>query len=251
MSGMQSATRVVRVMEHLAVNPQSRLDDIAEILGVHKSNASRLMSTLRELAWVSSDEDHTQYSLGPRMIVLGRAAAPREEFTLALEIAERVSEATGETVNLSVPGHDSMITVGEVESKQALRVSMGVGSTDSFGTTAVGKLYLASLSDARLDKALDSVSFDARTPYSITDRAELEAELARIREAGFATNVEEEREGISAFALPLTLNDSRGVPLILSLTGPSTRWTKSVIDEQVVIVRELVEPFVGTVREPV
>ena len=147
MSGLQSATRVVKLIEHIATAPQSRLDDVAELLGVHKSNAYRLLATLHELDWVSVNEDRTQYSLGSRMLQLGHAAAPGEEVAAAQVMAAALSSRSGETVNLSIASAASMVTVGEAPSVHELRVSHGIGTTDPFHTSAVGKLYLASLDE--------------------------------------------------------------------------------------------------------
>lgn len=244
---MQSATRVVRVIEHLAAHPLSRLDDIAELLGVHKSNASRLLSTLRELDWVSANDDRTQFSLGPRMIVLGRAAAPGDEFAVAQRLAAGLAAATGETVNLSIAGVDSMVTVGEVPSNYELRVSQSIGSTDPFHSSAVGKLHLAGLGDSALEATLDRIELTDFTTSTIVDRAALRDELARIRAAGYSTNIGEQRDGISAFALPLTLRDSLGRPLLMSLTAPSVRWSRDRIDAHVAELLLQLEPYLDRV----
>jgi len=250
MSGMQSATRVVKVIEHLAESPLSRLDDIAELLGVHKSNASRLLATLRELGWVSANEDRTQYSLGPRMIVLGRAAAPGDEFATAQQLAAELAQRTGETVNLSIAAADSMVTIGEVPSSHDLRVSRSIGTTDPFHTSAVGKLHLASLGEEALEVLLDRIELEPATSRTIRDREVLLAELERVRADGYATNIGEQREEISAFAVPLLLRDSLGRRLFLSLTAPSSRWPEDRIREELRGMREQLRPYLDEVRPP-
>lgn len=248
MSGMQSATRVVMVIEHLATSPLSRLDDIAELLGVHKSNASRLLATLRELGWVSANEDRTQYALGPRMLVLGRAAAPGDEFAIAQQAAAELARETGETVNLSIAGTDSMITVGEVPSSHELRVSQSVGTTDPFHTSAVGKLYLATLDDDAVESLLERIDLAPLTEHSLSTRDALLAEISTIRAQGYATNRGEQREGISAFAVPLVLRDSLGRRLFLSLTAPSARLSEDDIRERARALAQAPDSYVDEVR---
>jgi DNA-binding IclR family transcriptional regulator len=61
MEPIRSAARVVSVIELLANGNRMRLDEIAAVLGVHKSNALRLLATLRTSDWVTVDERDGSY----------------------------------------------------------------------------------------------------------------------------------------------------------------------------------------------
>ena len=169
---------------------------------------------------------------------------------MAQRLAAELAAETDETVNLSIPGVDSMVTVGEVPSTYELRVSQSIGSTDPFHSSAVGKLHLATLGDAALEATLDRIELTDFTTRTIIDRDALRAELARIRVAGYSTNIGEQREGISAFALPLSLRDSLGRPLLMSLTAPSARWSPERIDAHVGELLHRLEPYLDRVARP-
>ena len=112
---METVARVVRAVEFVAREGRVRLDDVAQELGVHKSNALRLLNTLRELDWMVLDDRRT-YMVSPHLIAVGQAAAAGTSFQEALQLAEDLREMSGETVHIAVPHGQRMLIVGRVES---------------------------------------------------------------------------------------------------------------------------------------
>jgi DNA-binding IclR family transcriptional regulator len=157
----------------------------------------------------------------------------------AMALARKIAEATGEAVNVSVAGATSMMTVGTAESTHPLRVSIPVGSADPFHSTAVGKVYLATLSTEAASAVLASLVLDARTAHTMTSVDALERDLDGVRARGYATNIGEDYEGVSAFAIPLDLVDPIGRRLIVSLTAPSSRWKGKALENNVKIVTQI------------
>src|SRR5690606_6223951 len=74
------------------------------------------------------------------------------------------------------------------------------------------------------------------TEATITDPDELEAELARIRQRGYATDPREVYEEVCCVGAPLFDATGRMVAA-LSISGPSERFTKERIPELVQAVR--------------
>jgi DNA-binding IclR family transcriptional regulator len=64
-----------------------------------------------------------------------------------------------------------------------------------------------------------------RTENTITDVGDLRAELARVREEGYATNWEESREGINAVAVPIQKPDGTVIAAV-GVLGPTYRFTR-------------------------
>ncbi|HVQ30003.1 MAG TPA: IclR family transcriptional regulator C-terminal domain-containing protein, partial [Vicinamibacteria bacterium] len=102
-----------------------------------------------------------------------------------------------------------------------------IGTTPSVGTrwplhaTATGKILLAELGDDELTALLGN-ALPALTPRTITDPAVLRRELGRIRERGFATNVEELEPGYTAVAVAVRAQGGT-VVAALSIGGPRLR----------------------------
>jgi DNA-binding IclR family transcriptional regulator len=101
-----------------------------------------------------------------------------------------------------------------------------MGTTPSVGTrwpahaTATGKVLLADLSEDELQAVLTDLP--AQTPKTITDGALLRRELQRVRERGYATNVEELEIGYMAVAVPVRTQGAR-VVAALGIGGPRLR----------------------------
>lgn len=242
MATLQSASRVVRVLEHLAVSGPSKLDDIAAILDVHKSNALRLLSTLREHGWIVTDEARSQYSVGPRLIAVGQAAVSGLELQKALALAEELRDMTGETVHVSIPQDHRMLVVGRVDSTNPLRVTWPVGAEDMFHASAVGKAYLATLTDSDLENLVPKLDLLPLTSFTLTTPDEVIQDVRLTRARGYALNDEEGRLGVDAVAIAIRLGGPAEV-LSMSMTGPSARFNRKAIEAIIPSVLELVGPY--------
>lgn len=69
------------------------------------------------------------------------------------------------------------------------------GTATPLYTSAPGKAFVAALPDKRRAALIKRIRFKRLTPNTITDGRSFEAELARIRKAGYATDLSEEIEG--------------------------------------------------------
>jgi DNA-binding IclR family transcriptional regulator len=92
--------------------------------------------------------------------------------------------------------------------------------------TSTGKAMLAQLSEAELRQLFPGQKLERITSYSIGGRAELEAELARVRERGYAVNREESEEGVASVAVPIPTR-APGLRLALNAAAPQNRLASS------------------------
>lgn len=242
MTGLQNATRVVRLIELIAANKAIGLDDAATELGVHKSNAQRLLATLRGLGWVTSNPGNTEYYLGHKLIAIGQSVVSDDALQLVLKVADEICDLTGETVHVSVPTGTHMIIVGRVDSPNSLRVIRDIGQEDTLHATAVGKVYLAWLPEDEAAALLGRTQMSRLTPKTLTSKTALLQELKTIRSNGYAINAEETALGVTALAVLLRVLPHT-TPFALSLTGPSTRWTHEEIERALPEIMTIVEPY--------
>lgn len=243
MEMLQSAARVIRVIELLTDQKSMRLDDVARELDIHKSNALRLLATLRNFDWVAVDEQNGRYRLGHGLIRIGDAASAGFRMDEAIGIAERLRDLTGETVHISIPAGDSMLIVGTIESQNVLRVIFNLGTEDPLHATAVGKAYLACQDPIRLTEILNRLTLTRYTPATITKKKELRAQLDEIRRDGYAINVREALDGTAALAVALNLQGDRQTPVCLSITGPAERFTEDTMRSMAAEILKIIEPF--------
>jgi DNA-binding IclR family transcriptional regulator len=194
----QSAERVLTLLASFEDSrPELSVTEIAEALGVHKSTASRVAATLERTGFLA--RSGRRYRLGVEIIRLGTVALRSADIVATMQPAmEKLSQLTGETINLAVPAGPDVLNVAEVGSTYILSSSGGwVGRRTRPHAVANGKVLLA------LGAIPAPASLERYTVHTITDPGVLRAELAQIRRDGYATAVAELEEGLVAVAAPV------------------------------------------------
>src|ERR1017187_1124230 len=235
---IQVLDRTVAVLDTLAKNGEPGLTvvEVAEAIGVAKSTAHRLLRGLAQWRFVFRQPVNDRYVLGVKLFQLGSLAAPQNHLRgRARRYLERLARETGETIHLAVLNDGQVLHLDKIESQRRLRIGIVLGSYSQASTTALGKALLACLPENRLREIIRMRGLPSRTSNSITTIAELEEELRRVRECGYALDNEEDGEGLKCVAAPVR-SISGEVIAALSVAGPSLRMT----DERVALLVKLV-----------
>jgi len=190
-------------------------------LDMPKSSTHRLLNELAALGIVRKTEDG-RYSLGPRLLYWGEAAAETFDLRAVAEpVMRRLRDAIGESVHLYIREHDTRICIAAVEGRHELRPFIQLGRPLPLRAGAAGKVLLAFADDeiqrAELRRARGDGSALPNAPGP-----QLADQLERIRSVGWATSLGEREDGVAAVAAPVA--DSRGrIVAALSISGPTTR----------------------------
>jgi DNA-binding IclR family transcriptional regulator len=124
-------------------------------------------------------------------------------------VLKSVASQIEETCNVAAPSVAGMTYLDRVDTPWPLRFQLPVGTEVPFHCTASGKLFLASFTEAELTPLMDVMELSPEGPNSITDKAELRAEIRKIREAGYSWDNEEFMAGMVAFAVPVEDHEGR------------------------------------------
>jgi len=149
---------------------------------------------------------------------------------VARPILSRLVEACGETAHFAVLEGQDVVTIEVVDGSRPLRLQSRVGQRRPMHASALGKAVLAWLSPLELQQVLGSQSFDRLTPNTITSQAQLLEDLARARERGYSTDLEELEEGLRCVSAPVRDETGR-VTGAISVSGPRHRFTDEAIVE--------------------
>ncbi len=224
-AGPQSVGRIFTILDSIAgARVGATLSDLARITASPKTSLVGLLAGLCAEGCLVRDAAG-RYALGPRVHALAmRAMAGRELAELARPVLAGLVEATGETAVLGAlaPDADLAIYLDRVESSSSIRYAVAVGERRDLYCTAMGKALLAYFEPARLERYLKSTPRRKFTPTTITGRAELAAELARVRRDGVARSNGERVSSASALAAPIFAADGT-VAAALLIAGPSER----------------------------
>jgi IclR family acetate operon transcriptional repressor len=217
-----SVVRAVALLEQLRDSDEALgVNELARRIGVSPSTASRLLATLEAAGFVQRDAaiPTRPFRLGLALVTLAdRVLARLDLQALARPVLVGLMERTGETATLSLPGEREAITVDSVPSRSSVVSMARLGRPSIAHATAVGKVMLA-FGGGPLPRERDLVPLTDRT---ITDRARLAAEVAAVRERGYATVFGERDADVNAIAAPV-FDRAGQLAAILGLQAPSNR----------------------------
>ncbi len=197
--------------------------EIAQALSLSKAAVHRILASLRTRMLVEVDEDSRRYRLGPTAFALGVAYQSRIDVrqSAAGELAA-LSHETQETATLSVLSGDSRMYVDQVTPHREIVMSVPLGLMFPLHAGASSKAMLAFLPENELEQAL-AAPLLALTGSTFTDVGDLRAELARVREQGYATSQGERQAGAASVAAPVFDHEGRPIAAI-SICGPAERF---------------------------
>ncbi|WLW58085.1 IclR family transcriptional regulator [Streptomyces sp. YU58] len=229
-----SLRRALSILMYLAqddAHPHgTSLTDLATGLAMSKSTVLRLVGPLREERLVDQDPESGHYRLGPQNALLGQLYLERLDIRrTASPLLHQLAQDVREAVHLVSFDPPEIIYIDKVESAQAVRMHSRVGGRQPAYCTATGKAFLAHAGDDVLGM-VTAAGMPARTPATITSPEELRAELARIRERGYAIDDVENELDIRCVAAPV-FDHGGSVVTAVSISGPASRVTHDRLAE--------------------
>lgn len=232
--GSNSVSKTFEMLELLGDHPDGiSAARAAEITGHPFSTAYRLLGGLVESDYASFDPSTKAYTLGMEVFRLAQKVAHRRGLGGATrDLLADLTAATGESSILAIRRGNAALTVLTVDGPQ-FRTTTDPGDESPLHTSAIGQALLAH--DPAAEATIEALEFEARTPCSITDPAQMRRKLEQIRETGWAGQSEENDIGMNALAVPVFDLDGR---LLASLALAAPVFRRS-LDELVALVPQL------------
>lgn len=197
--------------------------EIADQLAMSKAGVHRVLTSLNSRGLIELDQTSRRYMLGPAVMTLGlRYLALQDVRQLALPELRRLSEATGETVTLSLRTGHTRVYVDQVTPLREVIMSVSIGVPFPLHAGASSKAFLAFLEEEQVAAYLRQ-ELVRLTDNTITDAGRLRRELNRISERGWAESSGERQPGAASVAAPVF--DHLGQPAaVISVCGPAERF---------------------------
>ena len=201
---------------------------LATRLRLAKSTVHRLAATLTGSGFLEQNGDTGKYRLGMALFELG--ALVRRRMDVANEGRPKLRELlekTGETVQMGVVDHLSVLYVYEMESPRAIRMAAAVGGRAPLHCTAVGKALLAYQPQEFVDRVLEA-GLTAYTGKTLVKREAVLAMLSEVRSREHAVDDEESESGLRAIAAPIR-NYNGAVIAAVAVAAPVQRMNKRAL----------------------
>jgi len=220
---VSAVERGIQILRSFEMRDEYSLTELVALLSLNKSTAYGILQTLTDHRFLTRDPQTLRYRLGPALIRLGFLAHEQTDVRrIALPHMESLVAEIRKSVLLGTFHEDRLTIIDKVDPVGALHVSAAIGQQIPFSAGSFGRVFLAWLPESRVDVLISKYGLEAFTPASITDPDAYKAELALVRERGYAVDdTEEYLLGVRAVSVPLMGPD--GVVAGLTVVGFTSR----------------------------
>jgi DNA-binding IclR family transcriptional regulator len=216
---MRSVQRILAVFESFSPERTSlTLQEIADRIELPKSTAFRIVGSIEQAGYLVRLEDQ-RYCLSFRFTRLaGLVKSTLGIREIARPIMAELAEKTEESVSIHAVVGRNRVCIDAMNTAAPLRIVVHPGEQIPLKSGSGSRVLMAYMPKSELAPIVTQIARTTKRP-----QAELLAELARIREQGYAVSHGERLVGLSAASAPIKdVNDQ--VRHCLTLAGPTVRW---------------------------
>lgn len=225
-----SVDNAMRILELVAQRGSLRVTDASKLLGIARSSAHRLLTTLEFRGFVQRAGSGYEYEIGPTLISLVPVEISETEVAERLDPTLRgIAERVRETVSVVVLDGADVRFIAAVEGPALLRVSPQLGLRLPAHCTSGGKAILADLPKFQFRRLYPQEQLPTLTKKSVRTRTALVRELSTVRRLGYGTNIEESAENLVTASATIAPGDVRP-PLAFSIAAPAFRVAKGQLE---------------------
>ncbi len=214
--GAQTLEKGLLTLEYVVENKTVSLTKLAKQMGINKSTLYRYLSTLKRMGYLSQDENDG-YFLTDKLMKMAMGVVPQMEIrTVALEYLTGLANQTEYNSNLGFWNGKEILYLAQ-KRPHPIGPFM-VGETIPAYCSALGKAILAFLPEQEVEEYVAKTRFKTFTPATTASPEQLRAELAGVREQGYAVMNGEMLTGLVGVAVPIFISGTTP-KYALSLAG--------------------------------
>ncbi|WP_137290793.1 IclR family transcriptional regulator [Natronorubrum halophilum] len=228
---VQAVQRTLDIIDVLRKNGGARIIDIADAVGMSKGSVHCHLATLEQNGYAVKEDN--EYKLGLKALDLAHHAKKRISiYDLTKTEVDTLAEETGELVLFTVEENGEGVCLYTAGGEEAVDTGVYRGYRNELYHTAVGKAMLAFMPPQKQTRIIEETDFEAITPNTITNEAELRSELEEIREEGIAYNHSETINGLVGVSTPIC--DQEGAVYgAISVIGPDKRMGGERLENEI------------------
>ncbi|MFC0272738.1 IclR family transcriptional regulator [Metabacillus herbersteinensis] len=200
--------------------------EIAKQIDINKSSVYRILSTLVQYGYIEQDKETSRYKLGYKFLEISSKLL--ESIDLRSEASpflQELESKTNEVIHLVVYDQGEVVYIEKLEGNETLRMHSKVGKRAPMHCTSVGKAILAHLPVSAVLEILERKGLPMHTDKTIVDKDEFMQELIRVKQKGYALDLEENEYGITCIAVPILDHNGKAIAAA-SISGPTMRMNE-------------------------
>jgi DNA-binding IclR family transcriptional regulator len=218
MNGVNMVQKTIDVLSYLAALPKgAKLSKIAGDLRYPKTTVHDILKTLLENDFIQYiNAEKKVYGIGSQLYVTGITFL---ESSVLLRTARPylnlLADKYEKTTFIAKRRNDRAVCIYKYASPHAKAPTGNIGDKKRLHSTAIGKCFLAFDPDAA--PLIGTIELVPITPYTITSREDLKANIEKIRALGYSCEQRESHERMACLSAPIFNN---GVMIgTISMTG--------------------------------
>ncbi|MBP6492282.1 MAG: IclR family transcriptional regulator [Clostridia bacterium] len=220
LDSVQSVDRVLDIIEVLSTEQDGLgVTTIAKKVGLHKSTAHRLLTTLANRGYVAKTGEGN-YKIGLKLIEA--VSCYINSLELQTEARPYLMQLTGElglTSHLGILDRDMVVYIEKMDVVSSIRMYSQIGLRMHSYCSSLGKCLLSNYSKEELNGIMKDCSFIKFTNNTIGSMEELHKEINKVRKQGWAMDNEEYEIGHRCIGAPIY--DYKGdIIAAISASGP-------------------------------
>lgn len=223
LSRMNTVKKVFEILDYILSNPEGvTLSNVSQAFDMSVSNAYKYLSALESMGVLIRRKDK-RYTGGFKLLEYGSAVLRNLDIRQVTRpyLIDLLTK-TDQTVHMVIKNGFEGVYVEKLESAHSLPMVSRIGMRSPLYCTAFGKAILSRLPEKELEEYLRSVKLEKRTEHTITDPERLREELKKVKERGYAVDMEENELGVVCVGAPILDHD--GYPVAgISISGVARR----------------------------
>jgi len=214
---VESVERAFKIIDALRERGGAGVTELSDYLDMSKSGIHKQLTTLVQTGYVVKNDD--EYRLGYKFIYDGEHVKRSSSFyNVGAPQVEELARRCEDFTYLAAVGRDAIYSVHTARVENSTATNVQVGDRISPYSSAAGKAVVSVAADEQKEQLFEE-EMTQNTPFTTTDRSDVEAELESARKRGVAFEDEENVRGMRGVASPVTSADDEVLGAV-AVSGP-------------------------------
>jgi IclR family KDG regulon transcriptional repressor len=217
------------------------ITELSNMLLEGKSSVFQAIKILEELEYLEQEPHTKKYALTTKLLELvNTSLRGYYERTNIHRYLKQIAEKTGECTYFGLRNKKNLVVyVDRYASENALTVYTNIGDVPLPHCTAHGKALLAFLNLEEIEEVIKD-GLQKYTEHTITDKQKLFEDLRKIRENGYAFDLEERVIGVRCVAVPV-FNSRNEVIGALGVSGMIQNMSPERMESHAIALKSVAE----------
>ena len=203
---LSNTEKIIEILKILSQEPfKFKAVEISNLSGINRTTIHRNLTVLIENGFVIQEEASKLYKIGPVLYNIGSVYLNNFSYEdKILEILNKISQLTRESVGYAVMDNEKVINLYAVEIYQSMKMNYRPGWIYPMNRGCYGKCLWAYYVDQdRVKDLIYSQKFEKLYPNTLVDPEEILKEYHRIREQGYVISDEETGPSVVGVGVPV------------------------------------------------